>query len=129
MSDAPGVKFDTSKLRLDLIPPELEIAVAAALTYGAAKYDARNWEKGYDSGRAYAAVRRHLLAYWAGEDLDPETAIPHLWLAAAMIAILLTFEARGVGTDDRGPKVDLTQDLAAAYVKRALERLEASRAN
>lgn len=96
-----GVKFDADKPRYDLIPPELNEAVAQVLTFGAAKYAARNWEQGMNWGRAYAALQRHMNAFWAGEDNDPETGMPHTWHAGCCIAFLIAFEARGAGTDDR----------------------------
>lgn len=96
-----GVKFDQDKARYDLIPPEIEEALARVLTYGAAKYSERNWELGMKWGRPYAAMRRHMGAWWAGQDLDPETGMSHLWHAACCIAFLVAFEARGTGTDDR----------------------------
>lgn len=96
-----GVKFDQDKARYDLIPPEVEEALARVLTYGAAKYSERNWELGMKWGRPYAALRRHMAAWWAGQDLDPETGMSHLWHAACCIAFLVAFEARGTGTDDR----------------------------
>jgi hypothetical protein len=96
-----GQKFDAEKARFDLIPPEIEEAIAQVLTFGAAKYGDRNWELGMDWGRVYAAMRRHMNAWWGGEDKDPETGMPHTWHAACCIAFLTAFEARGVGTDDR----------------------------
>jgi hypothetical protein len=96
-----GVKFDGDKARYDLIPPEVEEALAQVLTYGAAKYSERNWEKGMRWGRPYAAMRRHMGAWWAGEHNDPETGFSHLWHAACCIAFLVAFEARGTGEDDR----------------------------
>lgn len=96
-----GQKFDTGKARYDLIPPEIEEAIAQVLTFGAAKYGNRNWELGMGWGRPYAALRRHLNAWWAGEDKDPETGMSHLWHVACCAAFLVTYEARGAGTDDR----------------------------
>ena len=55
-----GVKFDQDKPRMDLIPPETVEALAAVLTYGAKKYEDRNWEKGMSWGRVYGALMRHL---------------------------------------------------------------------
>lgn len=101
-----GVKFDTDKPRYDLIPPEIEEAVAKVLTFGAIKYGDRNWELGMDWGRVYAALRRHMGAWWSGEDNDPETGMPHTWHAACCIAFLTTYEARGVGTDNRPVRGD-----------------------
>lgn len=102
---AEGVKFDQGKPRHDLLPPELSDAVARVLTFGAAKYGERNWEKGMRWGRPFAALMRHLWAWWRGERTDPETGMSHLWHAACCLAFLIAYEARGTGTDDR-PKAD-----------------------
>lgn len=96
-----GRKDDVGKARYDLTPPEVEDAIAVVLAYGAAKYGERNWEKGMNWGRPYAALRRHMAAWWGGEACDPETGMSHLHHAAANIAFLIAFEARGTGTDDR----------------------------
>lgn len=96
-----GLKFDADKARYDLIPPEIEEAIAKVLTFGAVKYGERNWELGMKWGRPYAALRRHMAAWWSGEDHDPETGMPHTWHAACCIAFIVAFEARGIGTDDR----------------------------
>ena len=41
-----GQKFDTDKLRYELLPPELLEETARVLTFGAVKYADRNWELG-----------------------------------------------------------------------------------
>ncbi|UOF80348.1 hypothetical protein [Caudoviricetes sp.] len=96
-----GRKDDSGKARHDLIPPELPDAVAQVLAFGATKYGERNWEKGMSWGRPFAAMMRHLWAWWRGEKADPETGFSHLWHAAACIAFLIAFEERKTGTDDR----------------------------
>lgn len=70
---------------------------------------ARNWEQGFAWGRSDAALKRHLTAWEAGQDNDPETGLPHLWHVLANAAFLVTFEARQIGTDDRakGCAIDL----------------------
>jgi hypothetical protein len=101
-----GLKLDADKSRYDLIPPEIEEAIAKVLTFGAVKYGERNWELGMKWGRPYAALRRHMAAWWSGEDNDPETGMPNTWHAACCIAFIVAFEARGTGTDDRPTKAD-----------------------
>lgn len=112
-----GVKFDADKARYDLIPPEIEEAIAQVLTFGAIKYGQRNWELGMKWGRPYAALRRHMAAWWSGEDNDPETGMPHTWHAACCLAFIVAFEARGVGTDDR-PKTKVKDDARMAEEER-----------
>ena len=109
-----GKKHDGEKVRMDLLPPEMETAVAAVLTFGAAKYGDRNWEKGMKWGRVYAAMRRHMNAWWAGEDNDPETGMPHTWHAACCVAFLIAYQSRGIGTDDRHKLEVLTNARMAA---------------
>lgn len=96
-----GVKHDQDKTRLDLLPPELLLAVGDILTSGAKKYAERNWEKGMDWGRCYGAALRHMNAWWGGQDQDPETGRSHLWHAATNLAFLISYEARGIGLDNR----------------------------
>lgn len=96
-----GRKDDGGKPRHDLIPPELNDAVARVLAFGADKYGARNWEKGMSWGRPFAALMRHMWAWWGRDARDPETGMSHLWHAACCIAFLIALEARSVGVDDR----------------------------
>lgn len=96
-----GVKYDKGKARYELIPTEALQGLAEVLTFGAEKYDPRNWEKGMDWGRVFGALQRHLWAWWNGEDTDPETGMSHLHHAACCVAFLQTYEARGIGNDDR----------------------------
>jgi hypothetical protein len=87
-----GVKFDADKLRLDLLPPELEKAVSEILAFGAKKYEPFNWCKGLKYSRVYAAARRHLMQWWIGEDIDKESGLPHLWHCACNLAFLISYE-------------------------------------
>lgn len=96
-----GRKDDQAKVRMELIPPELFIAVGDILTSGAQKYSDRNWEHGMKWSRVYGALLRHLTAWWCGENTDPETGRSHLWHVACCVTFLLTYEMRGAGEDDR----------------------------
>lgn len=102
-----GVKFDNGKTRDDLIPPEVEEAIATILSFGARKYAERNWEQGMLWSRPYAAARRHLRNWFARRDFgrgpgaDKDSGYSDLWHAATNIAFLIAYESRGKGTDDR----------------------------
>lgn len=94
-------KDDGEKARMELLPPEFIEATAIVLTFGARKYESRNWEKGMQWGRVFGALMRHMWAWWRGERGDPETGYSHLWHAACCIAFLIAYEQRNVGEDDR----------------------------
>jgi len=111
--EGEGRKDDAQKARMDLVPPEIIEAVAWVLTFGAGKYGQRNWERGMNWGRPYAALMRHMLAWWSGEENDPETGYPHTWHAACCLAFLITYQHRNIGTDDR-PTTKETKDARMA---------------
>lgn len=96
-----GVKFDAGKPRLDLLPARPLLDIARVLTFGAAKYDDHNWRRGMRWGRVYASLVRHLLAWHAGEDNDPETGLPHLAHAGCCVLFLLEYAHANPELDDR----------------------------
>jgi hypothetical protein len=90
-----GVKHDAGKLRYDLVPDGAEAAVVAVLTYGAKKYAPENWRKVEEpKARYYAAARRHMAAWRAGEAFDPESGLHHLAHAACCLLFLLDVEVQ-----------------------------------
>lgn len=103
MSEEPGgKKFDTDKVRMELLPVEALVGTAKVLTFGAKKYDDRNWEKGIKYSRVYGALMRHMTAWWNGEDTDEETGLSHLHHAGCCMMFLQTFvEREQEGLDDR----------------------------
>lgn len=83
-------KDDKGKARYDLVLPEFEEGVAEVLTFGADKYEENSWQKIDDrENRYYAALRRHIAAWRKGEELDPESGLPHLAHAACNIMFLM----------------------------------------
>jgi len=99
-----GLKHDTGKQRYDLLAPEGLDGLVSVLTYGATKYADRNWEKGINFSRVFAAAMRHLWAWWSRRDLDPETGLSHLDHAACCIHFLSTYTKRKMAKFDDRPK-------------------------
>lgn len=89
--------------RFDLLPPAALRKVAEHYGRGAAKYEDRNWQRGYAWGLSFGAMQRHAWAFWGGESLDPETKSHHLAAVVFHALALMTFEEQGLGTDDRSP--------------------------
>ena len=58
------------------------------MSFGAEKYEDRNWEKGVDYNKYYGALLRHIFAWWNGEELDPETGLSHLYHAGCCLMFL-----------------------------------------
>jgi hypothetical protein len=99
-----GLRYDTGKNRLDLIPPEWEWELGRVLTAGANKYADRNWELGMDWSKIVGPLRRHLNCFLRGERLDKETGCHHLGHVAWNALALLSYDLRGIGTDNLARK-------------------------
>lgn len=97
-------KNDAGKPRYDLIPPGAIDAAARALTHGAEKYAAHDWE-GMRFGRIFASVQRHLWEFWgngpSNDDMDIESRIPTLGHALAALMMLYESWNESLGEDDR----------------------------
>jgi hypothetical protein len=96
-----GRKDDTGKLRYDLLPPVPLAEVAKVYTIGAQKYADRNWEKGLQWGRVYAALQRHANVWWAGERNDPADGQHHLASVVWCALALMEYERTHPDLDDR----------------------------
>lgn len=94
VSPTGGLRSNTGKLPMHLIPTVLPRAVAAVLGKGAEKYEPRNWERGMEFSVCYASLARHLAAYWDGEDIDAESGQPHMAHVATNAAFLLEYARR-----------------------------------
>ena len=98
-----GAKKDEGKPRWELVPYDAVEGVVEILTFGAKKYDARNWEKGIAYGRVYGAIQRHLTAWWRGENTDKESGRSHLDHAMCEIMFLSAYEKRNMTEFDDRP--------------------------
>jgi len=99
-------KADQSKPRVELLPGRVLADIAEVLTFGAEKYEDNNWRKGFDWSRMYGAALRHLLAWSEGEDIDPESGLPHLSHALCCVMFLQEYSHSFAGTDDRWNETD-----------------------
>lgn len=83
-----GIKYDSEKPQLDLIPAEAIIELGKVLTFGQNKYGRANWANGIESSRLLSAAFRHLQQFNGGEDLDPESRLSHISHAMCNLAFL-----------------------------------------
>jgi hypothetical protein len=92
-----GLKFDTDKLRYDLVPMDALDEIVKRFTYGARKYAPENWKSVEDAVERYcAALMRHFSAYRQGERIDPEApGLSHIGAAAWNALVLIWFDLRG----------------------------------
>lgn len=118
--DAVGVK----KVPLSTVPAPVMMEVGLAMLEGARKYGRHNYrEAGVRASVYYDAAGRHLMDWWEGTDLDPDSGLNHITKAIATLVVLRDAMINNKLTDDRPPKcpegwlADLNQKAAAIIEK------------
>lgn len=96
--DAIGV----GKAGLSCVPMNVVVEVGVAMQEGALKYGRHNWRAvGVRSSVYFDAAMRHLISWWEGEDVDPDSGLSHITKAIAGLAVLRDSQIRGMENDDR----------------------------
>ena len=96
-----ALKYDNGKAPISLIPVEAVIGEAAVFGFGATKYGRHNFRLGLEHTRVLDAAMRHILAIVNGEDIDPESGLPHWAHARCCLAMYAFYQVNGIGIDDR----------------------------
>lgn len=91
-----------NKIPMHLWPETATMLGAMALLDGMLKYGRSNWrDAGVRASIYFDACRRHLGAWFEGEERDQDSGLPHLAHALACLAILVDARAAGKLVDDR----------------------------
>lgn len=96
-------RFNTGKPKLSRIldaPNALE-GVVRVLEYGDQKYSRGNWRKGLSWSDTMDSLLRHMAKFAAGEDVDPESGLPHTDHIHCNALFLAQYFREGTGVDDR----------------------------
>lgn len=96
-----GARFNDGKPAMELIPLCTLEGEARVWAYGAKKYAAWNWAKGMPWSVPLGCLLRHLSAFQRGEDIDPESGLPHLDHIACNVRMLKLFSLNYPEGDDR----------------------------
>lgn len=104
-SDAKGsgARYNGGKPDFSLIPLSTLEDEARVWMYGKQKYAAWNWAKGMAWSVPLACALRHLAAWQRGEDVDPESGLPHLAHVMCNIRMLTLYTKTYPDGDDRPP--------------------------
>lgn len=101
----PKDRLGVKKAPLGLLSGVAKIYFSLAFAEGARKYGEFNWRQKKVKRTVYLdAIERHLIALRAGEDIDPDSGLPHEAKIGACCALLLDAAAAGCLIDDRYEK-------------------------
>ena len=110
--DAVGVR----KAPMSTVPTGVIMELGLAMLEGGRKYGRHNYRViGVRTSVYYDAAMRHLNAFWEGEDIDPDSGLPHVIKAIASLAVLRDAQMNDKALDDRPPP------LPSGWMKRLNE--------
>ena len=78
MTEEKGQRFNEGKLKWSYVHFGSLEPMVQVLMFGAKKYAPHNWMKGLDKIEILESMQRHLAALFAGEEIDPESGLPHM---------------------------------------------------
>lgn len=111
-----GVKHDSQKPPMDLLPYDSLEEIAKVLGFGKDKYGAYNWKEGISYSRLIAAAMRHLGQFNNGVDLDEEAKTLHTANAACNLLFLIWMQKNRPDMDDRWKPNDKDQPKLIEYI-------------
>jgi hypothetical protein len=99
--DAVGIK----KVPMSVVPAPVLAEIGLAMMEGARKYGRHNYRvAGVRASVYYDAAMRHLMAWYEGEDVDPDSGLSHVSKALACLTVIRDSMLIGNWKDDRPPK-------------------------
>jgi len=100
----PKDAVGTAKVPYSCLSGPVLTEMGLAMMEGARKYGRHNWRQaGIRTSVYYDACLRHLIAWWEGEDIDPDSGVHHVTKAISGLHVLRDAQIRGAVTDDRPP--------------------------
>lgn len=105
--DSVGIK----KVPFSTVPSQVTAEVGLAMLEGALKYGRHNYRSvGVRASVYYDAALRHLTSFWEGQDIDPDSGLPHIVKCLACLYVLRDSQHMGNWVDDRPPRIPTSND-------------------
>jgi len=93
------------------LPANVTKEVSIGMMEGAMKYGRHNYRIAGIRASVYVdATIGHLLDYWEGQDIDPDSNLHHITKAIASLYVLRDAQMMNMCEDDRPPKSDVEGD-------------------
>ena len=101
--DSVGVK----KVPMSTVSARVIMEIGLGMLEGDRKYGRHNYRvAGVRGSVYYDACCRHIMAWWEGEDIDPESGLSHITKALSSLVVLRDAMLNNKFYDDRPPKLE-----------------------
>ena len=116
--DSIGIK----KAPMSTVSAAVLAEIGVAMLEGASKYGRHNYRAvGVRGSVYYDATMRHLMSWWEGEDIDPDSGMSHLTKAITSLVVLRDSMIQDRISDDRPPR---SKEFFSSLNAKAAEILE-----
>lgn len=100
----PKTAVGSKKFSPSVMSAAVTAEIAVGMLEGARKYGRHNWrDEGARASTYWDAALRHLFKWYEGEDIDPDSGLPHIVKAMASLYVLRDAMIHGNWVDDRPP--------------------------
>lgn len=119
----PKDMMGVNKAPMSTVSAPVMAEVGVAMLEGALKYGRHNYRAvGVRASVYYDATMRHLMDWWEGQDIDPDSGMSHITKAITSLVVLRDSMIQGNWSDDRPPHspefyAELNQKVAALREK------------
>jgi hypothetical protein len=96
-----ALKYDAGKPDLSQVTLELVEGLARVRMFGEQKYARDNWKMGFKVTRSLSAALRHIFKFLAGQTVDEESGLSHLFHAVACLEHAIYDMKHNPSNDDR----------------------------
>jgi len=124
MTVNPKESIGSKKAPMSALSGPVLLEIGLGMLEGACKYGRHNYRiTGVRASVYYDAAMRHLMAWWEGEDIDPQSGLPHISKAMSCLAVVRDAQMLGKFRDDRPPPhptgwVERASETAAQIIAR-----------
>jgi hypothetical protein len=119
----PKDAIGTRKAALSAVPMNVLVQVGLGMMEGAAKYGRHNFRPaGVRASVYFDAGMRHKLAWWEGQDIDPDSRLHHVIKEICTLFVLADAIMAGKLVDDRPPSVGIDYEQANRLAGEILDR-------
>jgi hypothetical protein len=120
----PKDAVGTRKVPMSCLPAPVMMEMALGMMEGARKYRRHNYRiAGVRASVYYDAAMRHLMDWWEGTDVDPDSGLSHITKAMTALCVLRDAMMNDKWTDDRPPKFK-DQEWIKGFNKKASEIID-----
>lgn len=117
----PKMAIGVAKVPISCVPTHVIQEIGIGMMEGGLKYGRHNYRvAGCRSSVYYDATMRHLMSWWEGQDIDPDSGLSHISKAMASLAVLRDCQISGNAIDDRPPTIDKEYTLKLNELAKAL---------